>query len=364
MKKILSVLLIFTMIFALDVTRISADSSNDGIIQDQEKTEVFFSQNPFFNYDKINGSLTGILIGTTTDDFIDFYNMDVNVTFKNNNIEYSGLLKENSTISVEYSDMIYSAKLDNLEEPAVSSYAYNGTNFSMPLNKSGLLSNVSCEFGPYTNCGVSSTSNHNGIDFAYSGISNSSIYSAEAGTVASVNSSCHSTSSSGCGSGWGNYVRLTHSNGISTLYAHMMQNSPTVSLGQSISKSTIIGKVGSSGTSTGYHLHFEVYSSGSRVNPRPYLVGAPLPGGSTPTDPWVRVPETGYRFYPNRTINVRDYPSRSGNIMAQYYVGESFAYDSYVVYDDHIWLSYVSGSGHRRYVAWRVQGGEKFGTIY
>ena len=68
-------------------------------------------------------------------------------------------------------------------------------------------------------------------------------------------------------------------------------------------------------------------------------------------------------FYPNTTINVRDYPSTQGNILAQYTTGESVIYDSYVVNDGYVWLSYIASSGARRYLAWRVHGGEKFGTI-
>lgn len=72
--------------------------------------------------------------------------------------------------------------------------------------------------------------------------------------------------------------------------------------------------------------------------------------------------ETG-TFYPNTTINVRDYPSTQGNVVAQYTTGESVVYDSYIVNGGYVWLSYISFSGPRRYLAWRVQGGEKFGTI-
>ena len=75
-----------------------------------------------------------------------------------------------------------------------------------------------------------------------------------------------------------------------------------------------------------------------------------------------RIYEIG-TFYPNTTINVRDYPSLQGNIVASYTNGESLIYDSYVVNDGYIWLSYIASSGSRRYVAWRVQGGETFGTI-
>lgn len=77
---------------------------------------------------------------------------------------------------------------------------------------------------------------------------------------------------------------------------------------------------------------------------------------------FTRVPETG-RFYPNTTINVRDHPSTSGNILAQYVSGQNFVYDSYVVNNGYVWLSYIATSGARRYVAWRVQNGQTFGTI-
>ena len=56
-------------------------------------------------------------------------------------------------------------------------------------------------------------------------------------------------------------------------------------------------------------------------------------------------------------------PSFSAEIIGQYTIGESFHYDSYTVSENFIWLSYISYSGERRYVAWRVQNGEKFGYI-
>ncbi|MFS0946551.1 SH3 domain-containing protein [Enterococcus casseliflavus] len=59
-------------------------------------------------------------------------------------------------------------------------------------------------------------------------------------------------------------------------------------------------------------------------------------------------------FYPNTTVNVRDYPSTKGNVVSRYTAGESVNYDSYVINDGYIWLSYIAGSGSRRYVAWRV----------
>ena len=56
-----------------------------------------------------------------------------------------------------------------------------------------------------------------------------------------------------------------------TLYAHMLSGSRTVSVNQQVSQGQVIGKVGSTGNSTGPHLHFEVRIGGSPVNPTPYL---------------------------------------------------------------------------------------------
>ena len=56
-----------------------------------------------------------------------------------------------------------------------------------------------------------------------------------------------------------------------TLYAHMQAGSRTVSPGTQVAQGQVIGKVGSTGNSTGPHLHFEVWVNGRRVNPTQYL---------------------------------------------------------------------------------------------
>lgn len=85
-----------------------------------------------------------------------------------------------------------------------------------------------------------------------------------------------------------------------------------------------------------------------------------LPVGPSPIN---RVSESGV-FYPNQTISIRNKPSLSGTIVGHYSSGESFTYDSYVVNERYVWLSYLSYTGERRYVAWRDLNGEKFGTIH
>lgn len=90
-----------------------------------------------------------------------------------------------------------------------------------------------------------------------------------------VLNNCPSSSSlSDCGGGYGNYVIIQHSDGKYTLYAHMYENSITVKAGDTVSQGQVIGKIGSSGNSTGAHLHFEVRvenSSKGRVNPLDYV---------------------------------------------------------------------------------------------
>ncbi len=77
--------------------------------------------------------------------------------------------------------------------------------------------------------------------------------------------------SSGSYRSYGEYVVVNHHDGTMTLYAHMLSGSRTVSVGQSVSQGQVLGTVGSTGNSTGPHLHFEVRINGKAVNPLPYL---------------------------------------------------------------------------------------------
>ena len=69
--------------------------------------------------------------------------------------------------------------------------------------------------------------------------------------------------------GYGNAVALDHGGGLATFFAH--QSSIAVSYGQSVSRGEVIGYVGSTGYSTGPHLHFEVRVNGSPTDPMPYF---------------------------------------------------------------------------------------------
>ncbi len=69
--------------------------------------------------------------------------------------------------------------------------------------------------------------------------------------------------------GYGNYVKIRHGNGLETAYAHLQ--SISVVKGQRVSRGQTVGRVGSTGNSTGPHLHFEVIKNGVKVNPLLYV---------------------------------------------------------------------------------------------
>ena len=118
--------------------------------------------------------------------------------------------------------------------------------------------------------------NHGGIDIAGAGIMGTPVVAAADGTVVATNSSCtHNWGKSyscGCGGGYGNYVMISHAGGKMTVYGHL--TSLTVSTGQTVSRGQVIGYVGSTGNSTGPHLHYECRLNGVRYNPMseyPYM---------------------------------------------------------------------------------------------
>ena len=98
---------------------------------------------------------------------------------------------------------------------------------------------------------------HKGIDIAAS--SGNPVLAAASGTVVKSYMS----------SSYGNYIVISHGGGLMTAYAHLSRR--LVSVGDTVSAGQQIGTVGSTGNSTGPHLHFEVYVNGSTVNPMNYV---------------------------------------------------------------------------------------------
>lgn len=107
--------------------------------------------------------------------------------------------------------------------------------------------------------------NHTGVDFACP--AGTAVYAVKAGTVVTS----MAKKNNGKYVSYGEYIIINHNDGTMTLYAHMLPGSRTVQEGDQVSQGQTIGQVGSTGNSSGNHLHFEVYSNGKRTNPTPYL---------------------------------------------------------------------------------------------
>lgn len=149
---------------------------------------------------------------------------------------------------------------------------YTGGKLEWPVPNYSRISSYFGYRGSAATGGVG-TANHNGYDIAAP--HNSSILSAESGTVIKVVTGCaHDypkkfSTRCNCGGGYGNYFMIQHDNGLTTLYGHCA--SVDVRVGQRVSRGEKVAAVGSSGWSTGNHLHFSVIRSGTYVNPGDYL---------------------------------------------------------------------------------------------
>lgn len=120
-------------------------------------------------------------------------------------------------------------------------------------------------FSDRTNPVTGQHESHKGQDIAGGG--SVPIYAAAGGTVVF---SGFGAPGSGYG-GYGYVVEIDHGNGYQTLYGHMRAGSLQVVAGQSVSQGQGIGIMGSTGQSTGQHLHFEIHKNGVPVDPSPYI---------------------------------------------------------------------------------------------
>ena len=107
---------------------------------------------------------------------------------------------------------------------------------------------------------------HSGVDFAAR--TGTPILAAGSGTVERAN----------VYGGYGNYIRIRHTDGYKTAYAHLSKFARGVRAGTYVKQDQVIGYVGSTGASTGPHLHYEVHLNGNKINPRrlSQLSGKPL----------------------------------------------------------------------------------------
>lgn len=144
---------------------------------------------------------------------------------------------------------------DNIDSGAnsvVPPSSENDSGFLRPVN--GV---ITCEFGPRINPVTFVPGFHNGIDYA--GNTGESIRATKSGVV----------EYSGWIEGYGYTIILNHGNGVTSLYAHASQL--IVSVGESVSQGDTVALIGSTGMSTGPHLHFEIRINGQAVDPFGYI---------------------------------------------------------------------------------------------
>ena len=139
-------------------------------------------------------------------------------------------------------------------DPAADTYPVNHGGLRWPLRVPG---RISSEFGSRTSPTEGASTNHQGIDIAVS--AGTPIVAAGDGTVVTA---AYSASA-------GNYIMLYHGNSLYTVYMHASKLA--VSEGAQVKQGDVIAYVGSTGISTGAHLHFGVSVNGAYVNPRNYV---------------------------------------------------------------------------------------------
>ncbi len=133
----------------------------------------------------------------------------------------------------------------------------NGIPQVMPADINSISSGFGYRRDPFNGSGAM----HSGLDFRAP--TGTPIYAAASGEVSFV----------GVKSGYGNVVEISHGSGMITRYAHMSRFGTQV--GAKVLAGAVIGAIGSTGRSTGPHLHFEVRINDRAVNPRPFLESAP-----------------------------------------------------------------------------------------
>ena len=193
---------------------------------------------------------------------------------KNQQSEISGVIAtiDSDKSALEAKNKTYEAAINKLEKEVQAALAAASSSGKNPVFKSGKFTwpvpgfyNITSYYGYRVNPVSGIYKLHGGIDIASAGIYGRAIVAAADGVVVSAGWNS---------GGFGNWVVINHGtsggNQFATLYAHMCR-APIVSAGQSVSAGQTIGYVGSTGNSTGNHLHFEVRVNGGRVNPMSYF---------------------------------------------------------------------------------------------
>ena len=180
-----------------------------------------------------------------------------------NEAEEEALRKEIMEAQAAYEAALSAEEAERLAQQNQNNVAGSGSSSNVTPSTSGFVSPlpggayVTCAYGWRIHPIWGDRRFHSGVDLAAS--QGTPIYAVAAGTV--------TTATYGDANGY--YVALSHGNGYGSVYCHMTNY--IVSVGDSVSQGQVIGYVGSTGWSTGPHLHFEIHVNGSAVNPMDYI---------------------------------------------------------------------------------------------
>ncbi len=185
-------------------------------------------------------------------------------------------LRNDSGERVRYGDVVYASM--TLSGNNVRLYSYKDSNGDIdfynqkgesyrralmrtPINGARLSSGFGARKHPI----LGFTKMHKGVDFAAP--PGTPIFAAGNGTIARI----------GRNGGYGNYIRLRHNDSYDTAYAHMKGFAKGLKQGSRVKQGDVIGYVGTTGASTGPHLHFEILKNNAQVNP----IKVKMPSGKT-----------------------------------------------------------------------------------
>ena len=192
--------------------------------------------------------------------------LDLENDLENRQAEYDAIMAAEDAANATIDKLVAELEAQRAAEAAAAAAAAGGSSGGGSANASGSFLwpvasyvYVSSRFGLRVHPITGKTKNHTGIDIASN--QGTAVYASDGGTVTLA----------GWNGGYGNCIMIDHGNGYVTLYGHL--SSISVSVGQTVSQGATIGAVGSTGNSTGPHLHFEVLKNGTRIDPEQFFSG-------------------------------------------------------------------------------------------
>lgn len=188
--------------------------------------------------------------------------LDLEADLENKQAEYDAISAEEDATNAAIDKLVAQLEAERAAAAVVPNVGSGGSSvsgtgtFVFPVAS---YVYISSRFGMRVHPITGQYKSHTGMDIASN--QGTAVYACDSGTVVLAE----------WYGGYGNCIMIDHGNGYTTLYGHLSVIS--VSKGQTVSQGNTIGQVGSTGNSTGPHLHLEVYKNGSRIDPEQFYSG-------------------------------------------------------------------------------------------